>query len=217
MKKLFTKSDTSGIKQSLIASLIFLVLLEPMIEIGKNLSKGIIGALVDYFYWSCSRVNDASFVSYVVFLAFAWYVIRDFREFIKLYQDVFFSNERKENQHSNDEIKTVGDQRLDKIVETAIEIEKKNRKSKRLKMGLKVVSSFIIVLYVIFFLYILVYWYMPAAMHATFDREIIQLTPYLESEKIDSLKSNWVSMTSKNDYELIVKEIDSIVIENGLK
>lgn len=217
MKKLFTKSDTSGIKQSLIASFICLVLLEPMIQIGKNLSKGIVDALVDYFYWSCSRVNNASFVSYVVFLAITWYIIRDFREFIKLYQDVFSPNKKKENQHSNDEIKTVGDQGLDKIVETAIEIEKRSRKSKRLKAVLKVVSSFIIVLYVIFFLYILVYWYIPAAMHAAFDREIIQLTPYLESEEIDSLKSNWVSMTSKDDYELIVKEIDSIVIENALK
>lgn len=217
MKKLFAKSDVNGVKQSLIASLIFLVLLEPMIQIGKNLSKGIIGALMDYFYLSCSRVNNASFVSHIVFLAFAFYMIRDFREFIKLYQGVFSTNKKKEHQHSNDEIKTAEGRELDKIVETAIEIEKKNRKSKRLEVALKVVSTFMIILYVIFFLYILIYWYMPATMHAAFDREIIQLAPYVESEEIDSLKSDWVSMTSKNDYELIVKEIYSIAIESGLK
>lgn len=124
MKKLFTKSDANGIKQSLIASFIFLVLLEPIIQIGRNLSKGIIDALVDYFYWSCSNVSYASFMSYIIFLAFALYMIRDS---ITLYRDSFSSNNGKELRHTKDELETVERQGLDKIIETAIEIEKENK------------------------------------------------------------------------------------------
>ena len=58
---------------------------------------------------------------------------------------------------------------------------------------------------------------MPTIFKESFDRRIIQITPYVESGKIDLLKSNWACMETKDDYMVIAEEMHSILIENGLK
>lgn len=207
LKKLFTKNDMNGVKQSLIASLIFLILLEPIIQIGKNLSKGIIASFVDYFYYSCSRVNGISFVSYLVFIAFAFYLARELRELTKLYRELFLSNRKEEAKDSENSSK-VEQHCLNNTRETADETQEK---------VLKVTGGFVIVLNILLLCYILTYWYLPSAMNTSFDRRIIQITPYVESEEIDLLKSDWASMESKDDYDKIAEKIDFILATNGLK
>lgn len=61
MKKTFTKENRAGVIQSLVASILFLVILEPLIRLIKGIAtKGIL-ALVDYFYYSCSQINGTIF------------------------------------------------------------------------------------------------------------------------------------------------------------
>ena len=64
----------------------------------------------------------------------------------------------------------------------------------------------------------------PFAAHAyaiylksKFEADILKITPYTQHETIDVLKSNWICMKCKADYDSIYEKIESIIDENKLK
>lgn len=214
MKNILTKSDMGGVKQSLIANILFLFILEPLIHILKRIASRGIVALMDYFYYSCGRIDNAYFVSYVLFIAFFAYMITSLRDFIKLYRSAFVCKEKDLNEK---DAATEEKRDLDVIVEAAIKIEQKKSKKKRQERMIKTISWLTILSQIAILFYISVYMYMPAVENRLFQQKIVQITPYAEREKIELLKSKWVSMETKDDYILIIDEIDQIQEENGLK
>ena len=64
--------------------------------------------------------------------------------------------------------------------------------------------------------YLLIFEILPLNLRTTFDRQIIQITPYVEKMEIDMLRSKWVSMRTKSDYDEINEEIKKIMEENDL-
>ena len=50
-----------------------------------------------------------------------------------------------------------------------------------------------------------------------FNRNIVQITPYVEKEEVDILLSEWVSMETKSDYDAIYARISEIKQKNNLK
>lgn len=220
MKKWLAKENINAIKVSLVACVIFAVLVEPVMQVGKNLGKGIVAALIDYFFYSCSCASGISFISTMVIYATFIFVYLSVR---KLVQIAYPSNEKEasaKNPENPKEMATEGQeigQLVDKLAKTAVRIDKLERKIKKQAYALKITSIVTSFAWIILLFDLAVYQYAPTLMKESFDRRITQIIPYVESQKIDLLKSDWVSMDSKEDYDKIVAEIESILAENNLK
>ena len=64
---------------------------------------------------------------------------------------------------------------------------------------------------------ITVYGYAPCLFREKFDREITKIVPYADDDQIDMLRSKWVSMETKADYDAIWEKIVDIKQENALQ
>lgn len=56
----------------------------------------------------------------------------------------------------------------------------------------------------------------PCIHKVAFDEAVIKITPYIEQNEVDMLKSDWTRMKTKEDYKRIDNFIDSIVEKNNL-
>lgn len=215
MKKFFSTENIRGVGQSLVASVLFLVLLEPIIKIGKNLTHGLINAFVDYFFYSCARVDGIDFICYGVFYAFLWFVMYEIHNF----STTAFSKKDDEKTSAGIDKNTnlEPQERKQKTEDLLLEISKLKKKEKCLKCALRIISKASIVFWILFLCNIVIYKYAPATVNQTFNRKIIQITPYIEISELELLRSEWVSMESKDDYDRIVEKIDYVLIENNLK
>lgn len=213
MKKVFIKENKSGVIQSLIASVLFLVILEPLINIIKGVATKGISALVDYFYYSCSQTNGMISLCMLAVYMLSAFVSREIVEAINLYKAVFPTSSRSNKESAFQNTENTESSLMDQVAT----IQKLKRKEKILDILYKSLCMFCVVVQVLFFLYFTVYRFAPAIIRESFDRTIIQITPYTEREKIELMQSNWVCMDTKADYDLIVDEINNIREENGLK
>lgn len=190
MSKFFSKENFHVIVLSLISSVIFLLVLEPLIHIGKDLASNGLRAFIDYFFYSCGHMSADIFLTYsacvfillLIWVSFCLVFLIDFN-FVKKASDKTKTMQKKTNL-------------LDCM-------------SKMLNVIFVIVSTFL-------FLNTIMFNFIPILWKANFERRIVQITPYVEAEKINLLKSNWVSMETENDYDLIYKEIYQILDENNL-
>lgn len=213
MKKLFAKSDVNGVKQSLIASFLFLLILEPLVNLIKGIAtKGIL-ALVDYFYYSCSRINGTIFLCTFAAYMVAVFISREIKGIVRLYKDAFPANKESDKEFVSQNTENT----IDSLIEQVNTIQGLKRKKKMLDVLHKGLCIFCIVVQILFFFNFIVYQCFPAIIRESFDRCIIQITPYTEREKIELMQSDWICMDTKADYDLISAEINNIKEENGLK
>lgn len=95
---------------------------------------------------------------------------------------------------------------------------KRELEEARVRINRLVGSSIAIIIYSSFMVIAVTYTFIfPLYLSDTFERHIIMITPYTTSEQIDMLKSDWVRMTTKADFEAIDKQVMQIVEEYGLK
>lgn len=216
MKKFFTKDNIRGVMQSIVASILVIILLEPVIEIGKNLGRGIINSFVDYFFVSCAQVSGIKFVSYLAFFAFSWFAIGVIQYFLSAATSPLEKKKSVEiDQSTAANLSPLNSEKS--LKEIRAEIDELKKQKTRAERILKIISILFIVLWVLFLFYIVVYQYIPATVNETFSRKIVQITPYVETNEIDLLKSEWVSMKGKDDYDRIAEKIENILLENDLK
>lgn len=217
MKKFFLKDDVRGVGQSLAGAILFAWLYEPATEISKNSSKGVISSFVDYFYSSCAEATGIEFISTLLMCAFLWFAL-----FMILYFVLKFSAQIKSKKSEKVEQSTetnLSPNNLEKYNKKEIIIIKRyelEKKRERLKCLQKILSIINITLWVVFLCYTFVYRYYPVVKKEMFNRKIIQITPYVETHEIDLLKSEWVSMEGKDDYEQIEQKINDILSKNNL-
>lgn len=133
------------------------------------------------------------------------FIGREIREIIDLYKAAFPTNKKSVPQNTENSV--------DSLLEHAVTIQRE----KMLDVLYKGLCIFCVTVQVLFFLNFIVYQCFPAIVRESFDRCIIQITPYTERGKIELMQSNWVCMNTKADYDLIVAEINIIQEENGLK
>ena len=50
----------------------------------------------------------------------------------------------------------------------------------------------------------------------SYQRDLLKIAPYIEQQELDRIKSDWVCMQTKEDYEEIYKQIDEIKNEHSL-
>jgi hypothetical protein len=198
MGSFFTKEDTKSIMHSLIASTFFLLILDPIIHIGKDMtSKGFL-ALIDYFFYCCAKTSSSDFICYAVFYAFMLLIFHTLENSIQLW--ILAKNKEESNKLS---------------VPTQTKKNPSNFKS--LKKNAKLVSMMTIVFWILFLIYIAIYQYGAAITSELFNRRVIQIAPYTDNSKICMLKSKWVSMDSIDDFNEIDAEINRILAENNLQ
>ena len=209
MKKLFSKEGIGSVFQSLVASLIVIYLIQPTIEIGKNLGKGIIKSFFDYFFYSCARASGIDFVNYIAFNAILWFAFYMIDHFLSTgFPRTEKKKFTKDNEGKNNDVNPQNSRKHPKDPKSEIE---------RLERMLKIISTIATIVWVLFLCNIIIFQYAPVVVKNTFDRRVVQVTPYIEAEEVDLLKSEWVSMESREDYVLISKKIDDILAKNNLE
>lgn len=70
--------------------------------------------------------------------------------------------------------------------------------------------------FVIYFSVIMAFDVFPHAMWAEYQNDLIKIAPYIEQQELDQIKSDWVCMQSKEDYDDIYSRINKIKEENDL-
>lgn len=214
--KLFKNENWPGVKQSLIASVLFLIILDPLINLIKDIAaKGLV-ALVDYFFYSCGHISSATFLCTIAILVFSTMVAQETKEVADSYKAVVSSNEKMEKADKKSTHQSA-DNAADSFAEKTISKYKLKQKLKLLMFVFKGLYVFLTTMYILIFLFVTVYQCFPAIINETFDRSITQIAPYVEDEKIEIMRSDWVSMKTKADFDVINKEIGRIREENNLK
>lgn len=57
---------------------------------------------------------------------------------------------------------------------------------------------------------------MPMNLQNKFEQDLVKIAPYVEEDEITQLKSDWVCMRSKPEYDVIYTTIDKIKEEYSL-
>ena len=216
MNDLFKKDNINGIWISIVAGILLSQIFDPLIKIGKNLGKGVINAFVDYFFYSCSNTNDTYFVNYILYIVFLLIILPIIKDAFSIIIDL----RKKGNVSKSLPAKTPekeAENPLSEIVDNVIKMKALDDKREKRRRFTQISSAICAIVLILSLLDVALYKYAPTIVKGTFDRCIVQITPYVEKERIDLLKSNWVSMKTKSDYDIIANEIDSILIENELK
>lgn len=116
--------------------------------------------------------------------------------------------EKTSDKLSDEDIKLI--KKYNKIIKSSSSATKDNgRKLKRMTIVL-------IVLILVLFILLTSFCYYPWRLWEKFELDITQIAPYTDIHTTQKLKSDWVSMTTKNDYISIYNQINNIKKENGL-
>lgn len=213
--KLLKNKNWPGVKQSLIASVLFLIILDPLINLIKDVAaKGLV-ALVDYFFYSCGHFGSATFLCTIAILVFSTMVAQETKEVADSYKTVVSSNEKMEKVDKKSTHQSA-DNAADSFAEKTISEYKLKQKLKLLMFVFKGLYVFLTTMYILIFLFVTVYQCFPAVINETFDKTITQITPYVKEEKIEMMRSDWVSMKTKDDFDAINEELLRIREEHDL-
>ncbi len=188
------KSIKYGVISSIIATFIFLYLLEPILHILSSLlffaSNKISSLFIDRLYQEIAAgKSDYSLTQMVLFISLIGIIST--RILIKPIR----------REQAQDE---------DKIENEKPKKDKVKLKSKLLRLSLLVLIWLVLTLQ-------LVSSHIKISTINTFDQYIKILTPYIDQGEKDILVSKFSSMQSYNDYEKIMAEIDRKSKENGVK
>lgn len=227
MKKLLNKDNITSLGITIIGSIIFIQIVTPAMEIVKNMGNGIVKALVNYFYSSCSYASSTGFIGSVAYIVLI--VLYSFASMVlssvtfpskhndsKSEKKVQATIEKSENNTEKD----IADQLVEiekkvaNIQESIKSIEDKENKSKKRQA---ILSRILLVLLTCWLIIMIVYEYFPLLRKEKFDREIIQIAPYVDSSEIVRLKADWVSMETQEDYLKLKQDVQSIMEANNIE
>lgn len=227
MKKLLNKDNITNLGITIIGSIIFIQIVTPAMEIVKNMGNGIVKALVNYFYSSCSHASSTGFIGSVAYIVLI--VLYSFASMVL--SSVTFPpkhNESKSEKKAqaaiekseNNTEKDIADQLVEiekkvaNIQESIKSIEDKENKSKKRQA---ILSRILLVLLTCWLIIMIVYEYFPLLRKEKFDREIIQIAPYVDDSEIVRLKADWVSMETQEDYLKLKQDVQSIMDANNIE
>lgn len=95
------------------------------------------------------------------------------------------------------------------VKEKAVAVVKKAQKYKKYAIALIATIVLFIALWTGFNL-------LPYGLWTKYQRDLIKITPYIEQHELDIIKSKWVCMQNKEDYDDIYRQINTIKEENDL-
>ena len=174
----------------------------------------------NYLFRIAARQNSASFSEYFLFLLFGILSGCIFVFIIKSFKIVNETDTLARIKESN-----VLEKETDKLTDKELQLIKKynniNSRSKDTsKQANKVIKICLwILVFMLVFLFIIITScaYYPSQLWKHFELDLTHITPYTEESTIQMLKSDWVSMTKKEDYISIYDTIYEIKTENSLQ
>lgn len=219
MRKVFTKENTTGILISVIASIIFVRLVDPLMDLLGMIGIRVIEAFVNKYYAVCANATDYQFIRFVAYIVFIigitgiWDVFKYFafppkRTSIEEKSELMYKEKIEESDLSNIE---------NEVTKLSMRMQKLKASKEKQQKQRVIISRIMLVATSLCFIWVILFVFAPTLVKGEFDRKIIQITPYVTEERINLLKSDWVSMESKADYKEISEYIDSVLVENGLK
>jgi putative exporter of polyketide antibiotics len=215
MKKLFS---TQGLGWAIVIFILglFIKNIYDQIKIGFT-SVG--ASMLDLYARKCAT---ASLENLIIIIVFTLILAAIISQIVVLTIDLIRRIHEKvikkptKSQSKNDSLQSDNDKnaetvknKLEKLAEETVTIDKKLNKIKILDLSARI---FIILAGV----YSLFYTIFPIIQHEAFDKDITQVTPYISTAEVNQLKSDWVSMESYKDYKLIDDRISEIREENNL-
>lgn len=180
----------------ILAGLASPLIFEPIGSIIGDIRDGFLTACIDHFYYKCGHQSSTEILltfTYAIFLCIvAVPILTNF-------------------------VVSVGKLYTSKKVSASEPLISSNKKEYPPKKLNKHIEIIMVVYFAISLLSITVYGYAPCLFSEKFEREITKIVPYVDDDQIDMLRSKWVSMETKSDYDVIWNKIEDIKQENALQ
>ena len=180
----------------ILAGLASPLIFEPIGSIIGDIRDGFLTACIDHFYYKCGHQSSTEILltfTYTILLCIV--AVPLLTNIVVLVEELHTSKKVSES-------------------EPLISSNKKEHPPKKLNKLIKIIM---VVYFAISLVSITVYGYAPCLFREKFDRESTKIVPYADDDQIDMLRSKWVSMETKSDYDAIWEKIVDIKQENALQ
>lgn len=221
MKKMFTKENRIAILLSVIASVIFAQLVEPLMDILGTAGNRIIEIAVNYYYVRCADTTSTTFIHTMAYIIFIMGVTNVWVTFLP-----FAFGQSKENSIVEKENADIIQQKLENqvsISDLEDKISKLDKKIQRVEKDIlrkqnreKIAARVMLVAIFCFFFLMVIFIYSPVIARNDFDKKIIQIAPYVDNVELVHLNADWVNMETRDDYSELKWKIESIMEANGI-
>lgn len=215
MKKLYERYKREiwvGVVVSLITAII-MKLGEWLVMIAPSVGTSVLGAFLNIIYSMAATYTDNVLLRLIIFGGLGVIVgvaISSIKKGVNVYREVLYLEKRTKN---------LSTESLNKITEDALPEEPIKKEDKKfesiptlIQEGKQIgkISILLIVLIVLMFLLIILFVTTPMRLHNKFEQDLVKIAPYIEETEITRLKSDWVCMRSKQEYDAICSTIDKV-------
>lgn len=221
MKELYIKHKREiwvGVVVSLITAAI-IKLGDWFITVLPTIGTSVFETLSNVLYSLAATYTDNTILKIILLSGFSFLVgssIKTGTDGFKLYKSAL-RLEKNSKKFSEDKLKEINEQA---VIELGYKDEsnKPETISELVQKGKKVGKRAIQLVTMTVFLYLFIIFFVTTPMELSnkFEQDIIKVTPYVEEKDIQKLKSDWVCMRSKSDYDVLYEYIDKIKTENKL-
>jgi len=221
MKELYIKHKREiwvGVVVSLITAAI-IKLGDWFITVLPTIGTSVFETLSNVLYSLAATYTDNTILKIILLSGFSFLVgssIKTVTDGFKIYKSAL-RLEKNSKKFSEDKLKEINEQAVIELgykdesnkPETIAELVQKGKKVGKSAIQLVIMTVFL-------YLFIIFFVTTPMELSNKFEQDIIKVTPYVEEKDIEQLKSDWVCMRSKSDYDVLYEYIDKIKTENKL-
>ena len=205
MKRLF-EGIRGQIILGILVALIFNIFFQPVVDVARNFSGNIFTFFVDLFFRFAAINSGNRFINFIalgLMTGYIFYIISNIKFRIK------------DLDENNNKIKNFIDNKDKDNESEELTSEEVNHIQVELKK-IKKLSNIFVILSLVLFLFTVAYMYFPILFKEDFDMSILKITPYTDAQTVNMLKSDWVRMKSKKDFDGIKTRIDTIIQDHKL-
>lgn len=215
MRKIYEKYKREiwvGVVVSLITAAI-IKLGDWLMTVAPSVGASIFVTFSNIIYSSAATYTDNFLLRLIIFSGLgmlAGTTVSTIKKGINIYKSVLRLEKR---------VKGLPKERLNKITEEALSEEKTEKKSEKpesipmlIQNGKQIGKSSILLIILIVLMYFFIIFFVttPMSLHNKFEQDLVKIAPYVEEVEITQLKSDWVCMRSKSEYDIIYSVIDKV-------
>lgn len=184
-------------------------------EFAPTAGNSLWSSLSRYFFTSVAKTTDTTLIT----LLFSLLIGATIAYTMGLVFEGFRMS-RKSIKESERIIKEVSETsvRENKPVREDIKKEIVNEAEKTIKDGKKIRKLLIamVAFFVVYFASMITFDIIPHAMWNDYQRDLIKIAPYIDQHDLDVIKSDWICMQSKEDYDKIYERINQMKEKHNL-
>lgn len=188
-------------------------------EIAPTAGNSVLRFISNSFYSNLAKTDEFSLLTmlFALFIGIVVvYVFNMFKEGFVATKIVIKGSEKIER-YETEEIETTLQESTENRKptddkETTNDLKDVKKMAKKLRTMLILTSIF----FSIYFTHILCSYLVPNAVYRDFQRDLTQISPYIEQQELDIIRSDWVCMQTKEDYDAIYERINQVKEEHDL-